>query len=668
MFVPALSSALLALCMAGTAPAQEADPHAGHDHATGPERPARTSPWSEEVVEAFSLIPVQDGGRVKPLSTFAGFQLLRINGKRSIETPEGEKLGPTEWFLDVLFHPQQAVTYDNFQVRNSAVLHAAGLDVAGKKKADRYSYMDLAPAIERLFELAREYSAIETKDQTAEQRDTLLLAHNVSTFETFTHYLDFADHRFETAASEPLRALYGGEELVGLSGVLAQMEPLRDHWFEVEGETEGPRSEEMLAAAALLTDLEQFAMGGRRGPAIVPPDADPHDHDEWMNPGGVVEAAFLGHPPVVQGLGLLTALEGMVASLGSPADMEVQARRVLDTAAGLASARGEYGRVSAEVAFYKWDFFSRALALFLLGFVLVAISWLTGPNRWLTRSIWAVSVVATLLVVAGVTYRCFLRGRPPVTTLYETILFITGSIGLVALFIEWVNRQRIALALTPIVGAMGMFLANKYELREAATAGDTMPSLVAVLDTNFWLATHVTSITLGYAAGLLAAAISHVWLIGKMFGVKRGNDGFYRTVTRMVYGVIAFALVFSVVGTILGGIWANYSWGRFWGWDPKENGALLICISQLFILHARLGGYVRDHGIHALSIVQGCVIAFSWWGVNQLGVGLHSYGFTEGIMFNLMLFWGAETLLLLGSGAWRLGQRGSGPPAAATGN
>ena len=194
-----------------------------------------------------------------------------------------------------------------------------------------------------------------------------------------------------------------------------------------------------------------------------------------------------------------------------------------------------------------------------------------------------------------------------------------------------------------------------------------MPSLVAVLDTNFWLATHVTAITLGYAAGLLAAAISHVWLLGKMFGFKRGNDAFFRTINRMVYGVLAFALVFSVVGTILGGIWANYSWGRFWGWDPKENGALLICLAQLFILHARLGGYVKAHGVHVLTIFQGGVVAFSWWGVNQLGVGLHSYGFTEGIMRNLVIFWAVEGLVVLASGAWAMGQKGRLEAASAQG-
>jgi hypothetical protein len=107
----------------------------------------------------------------------------------------------------------------------------------------------------------------------------------------------------------------------------------------------------------------------------------------------------------------------------------------------------------------------------------------------------------------------------------------------------------------------------------------------------------------------------------------------------MTYGVICFCLFFSIVGTVLGGVWANYSWGRFWGWDPKENGALMICLWSLVILHARMGGYIKDIGIAVNSIFLGMIVTFSWWGVNNLGIGLHSYGFTKGVWQALFISW-----------------------------
>src|SRR6185436_6892878 len=112
-----------------------------------------------------------------------------------------------------------------------------------------------------------------------------------------------------------------------------------------------------------------------------------------------------------------------------------------------------------------------------------------------------------------------------------------------------------------VLGVIGLFVANGYETLDKQ---DTMPSLVAVLDTNFWLATHVTAITIGYSAGMLAAALASFYLLGKLFGWKRHEPDTRRKLARTVYGVLCFAMIFSTVGTILGGIWANDSWGRFW--------------------------------------------------------------------------------------------------------
>jgi cytochrome c biogenesis factor len=115
----------------------------------------------------------------------------------------------------------------------------------------------------------------------------------------------------------------------------------------------------------------------------------------------------------------------------------------------------------------------------------------------------------------------------------------------------------------------------------------------------------------------------------------------------MNYGVICFCLFFSLVGTVLGGIWANYSWGRFWGWDPKENGALMICLWTLVILHGRMGGIIRELGINMCSVILAIIVTFSWWGVNNLGVGLHSYGFTDGVWGALFSSWGVMGVFLV---------------------
>jgi ABC-type transport system involved in cytochrome c biogenesis permease subunit len=163
-----------------------------------------------------------------------------------------------------------------------------------------------------------------------------------------------------------------------------------------------------------------------------------------------------------------------------------------------------------------------------------------------------------------------------------------------------------------------------------------MEMMQAVLDTNFWLSTHVTCVTLGYTttfvAGLMGIVYIAVGLTTNMLR-KTGSADF----ARAIYGVLCAGMFLSFVGTVLGGLWADYSWGRFWGWDPKENGALLIVIWIALILHARWAGLIKHRGLAVLSVLGIVVTSWSWFGTNFLGVGLHSYGFRQGAMMTLVL-------------------------------
>jgi ABC-type transport system involved in cytochrome c biogenesis permease subunit len=244
--------------------------------------------------------------------------------------------------------------------------------------------------------------------------------------------------------------------------------------------------------------------------------------------------------------------------------------------------------------------------------------------------------------------RVIITQRPPVTGLYDTIPFITGAFILVAIIAELITRRGIAIALAPIVGFTGLVLARLYEFGDATDPNDP---LLAVLRSNFWLSTHVITITLGYAAGFVTAALGLVYLFRRILKLDGGDQSSRRFLTRMTYGCVCFTLFLSLVGTVLGGIWANYSWGRFWGWDPKENGALLIVIWMLFILHARLGGFIKEWGTNLCAVFTAIVVTFSWWHVNLLGVGLHSYGFSESKKQAVFLFYALYgTVLLVGIG------------------
>src|SRR5439155_20127231 len=172
---------------------------------------------------------------------------------------------------------------------------------------------------------------------------------------------------------------------------------------------------------------------------------------------------------------------------------------------------------------------------------------------------------------------------------------------------------------------------------QLSSGGDTIAVLQAVLDTQFWLATHVVCITLGYAATYLAGLFGVLYVVCG-FATPLLDKGLRKELGRIIYGITCFAILFSFFGTVLGGLWADDSWGRFWGWDPKENGALIIVLWNALILHARWDKLVGERGLAVLAIGGNIVTSWSFFGVNQLGIGLHSYGFTSGVAVALDLF------------------------------
>ncbi len=596
-------------------------------------------PWSEKSLEIAEAIPVMDGGRIKPLSSYAGFTMLGIHGARSmkIEGVDGEvKLSPTEWLMDSVFRPQLAAELPTFRVDNSAVLEEVGIKPRGRR--DRYSYTDLEPGVAKLVERAQSYENIEKEQREPLQQQTIDLAYNIRSYEALLGYLSFARVGVEMPGSgregEP-------DQRANVSTLMATADMLRSQLQQAHqsGEPVNPRLQALLEQ---VIDLSNFA---KFGLFIIPP-TDP-ETEQWLSAGDAIMAVMTGGAgdPEVFREDIL-ALEAVGRHAGDDAGFREALAAVRDRFVERAKERGEYDHVPLEVSYYRANWFLNALVFFLIGTLTALPMWMTGRGKAgavLAGSTWLFTVAGLALCVVALVQRSVIMERPPVANLYDTIIFIGSTGVLLALLIELMTRRRFALGLAPILGTLLIVLARRYELGDAK---DHMDPLVAVLDSNFWLTVHVITITLGYSAGLLAAALSCGYIIIRGLGLDEGNRDLRRSLTGAVYGVICLTLFLSLVGTVLGGIWANYSWGRFWGWDPKENGALMIVLWTLVILHARLGGYIREWGLHLASVFTACVVAFSWWHVNFLGVGLHNYGFTAG-KGTIWVFYGVMGLFLI---------------------
>jgi ABC-type transport system involved in cytochrome c biogenesis permease subunit len=235
---------------------------------------------------------------------------------------------------------------------------------------------------------------------------------------------------------------------------------------------------------------------------------------------------------------------------------------------------------------------------------------------------WVLASIGLAFQVAGFVARTLISGRAPVTNMYESIIWVAFGTVLFALIFEAIYRSKYFLLGALPVAVVSLILADTQPV--ALNPG--INPLVPVLRDNFWLSTHVTTITLSYAAFLLALGIGHITL-GKIIGGKKPSGALYN----YLYRVLQVGVFLLAVGTILGAVWANYSWGRFWDWDPKETWALVTLLGYLFVLHGRIAGKWGGFGLSVGAVLCFLCVLMAWYGVNfVLGAGLHSYGFGSG--------------------------------------
>ena len=317
------------------------------------------------------------------------------------------------------------------------------------------------------------------------------------------------------------------------------------------------------------------------------------------------------------------------------------------------------GKAALEATSDRLNLNIGASGCFILALLGVFAGWLlTGQKGDHARRIAAGALAAGALgMTTMLVLRVIITGKPPVTNLYSSAVLVGFGIAWLGLLLDWIFARllRLNLGLGLLVGALAGFAALRIAFA-LQLGGDQRGPLQAVLDTPFWLSTHVLMITLGYSATFLAGLLGIVSILGGVCTRTLGKDGL-RALERATYGVVCFALLLSFIGTVLGGIWGDQSWGRFWGWDPKENGAMMIVIWNAIILHARWGGWARIRGMAILAVLGNIITAWSWFGVNQLGIGLHSYGFTDAATKALLIFVGSQVFVvavgLLPSSDWR---------------
>ena len=375
---------------------------------------------------------------------------------------------------------------------------------------------------------------------------------------------------------------------------------------------------------------------------LLPPD-EISKTDEWSSP---LEFIVNGRSPEPHQDAILNALQQYLAGRleGQEASMK---SAMANYKAALLMVPGELFDITVlkkETWMNRVILFYTSVGLYLFAFILLGLSWMIHPLL-LKRASYALLILGFLFHAYGIYLRMHIMGRPPVSTLYESVIFVAFIVILFAIILEYFRRDGLGIFVGTVSGSIFHFIGFGY-----SADGDTLGMLVAVLNSNFWLATHVTTITMGYGASLVAGFIGHLYLVQAIRQPE--NKSNLKSIFNNLFGITLIALFFTLFGTILGGIWADQSWGRFWGWDPKENGALLIVLWQLMMVHMRLSGLAKPAEFALGMALNNIIVALAWFGVNLLQVGLHSYGFDDGVARNLFIFIVLELIIGFGTYLW----------------
>jgi ABC-type transport system involved in cytochrome c biogenesis permease subunit len=580
----------------------------------------------------FGNLPVVFNGRLKPMDSLARNSLLQINEMQTLDLEswkspleKHETISAIQWLANVMMNPRAADAWPVFRVDNSDLIMFLKLpdretDQHVDKEHPAYSWNQIAPSLDAFDKENERVGQIEAAVRTSYERDVVKVHERMELYAQLANTIQPHDAQNWKQEMADYKSLISP----GVAAVRAQQS--------------GKKYDQNIFNG-FLEELQRFDyMSKLEPPLIVPPEQSQGD---WRNVGTIMLEAAKGgtvSPAVGQYAAMASALQNQDAAEFNSAVRDLRSSLIPTFSRTLA-------RTKAEVFFNQMQPFLNAMAIYVLAGLLAVISWflLSWSNlaEALRRSaLWLIGL-AFLIHTTGLIYRMVLEGRPPVTNLYSSAIFIGWGACLLGIILENFYKNGIGVVVSAGMGFITLIIAHNLALD-----GDTMEMMRAVLDTNFWLATHVVAVTTGYASTFVAGFLGLIYILRGVF-TKTLDSGTAKSLARMIYGIVCFATLFSFTGTVLGGIWADQSWGRFWGWDPKENGAMIIVLWNALILHLRWGGMIRERGLVNCAVFGNIVTSWSWFGVNMLGIGLHSYGFTEAAFTWLTLFVVSQLLFIV---------------------
>ncbi len=598
-------------------------------------------PKQVKSLESIKDIAVLDQGRIKPLETYGKNLLLQLSGKSHYQKEKA-----IHWTARFLFAPR--TTYDDkiFLINNPDIPEALRIT---PHKDRRYSYRELEPGFDKLKELAGVIQSMDEKNLSVVDKEILRVYGNLFLYiqlsGAFSYAIPHPDFLIEDAEVKKTMGLAENQDHFSFLDILNQSAQMEEISKKLDQKTENEWNDTEKRIVQIFGALNFWTEHYADCPIGLIPSADLRN-EEWYSPMDTILIEF-NHSNDHREIKLLRDL-AVAYWNGTQLEFDMSARAFKDSINARLSPHEKKSveRFSLELMYNKLNFLFWAKCVYLLAFLIFLIS-LISSRKFLYPTAVILTLTGFVFHLIALVLRILIMARPPVTNLFETFIFVGLISAALGLILERINKNWLGVAVSSFSGYILLTIAGKF-----GSDGDTMQMLVAVLNSNFWLSTHVIAITIGYAGCCVAGVMGHIYIL-QLLSSKVDQRSQEITFQNML-GVLGFGLTMSFLGTTLGGIWADQSWGRFWGWDPKENGALMIVLWSSIIFHARLAKIINPLGVAVGCVLTLVNVVWAWFGVNLLSVGLHSYGFTSGLANTLYVYLCVEiifisvTVLILG--------------------
>lgn len=514
--------------------------------------------------EALRFLPVQDAGRVKPFDAFAREMLQLVYGSEVYRAPSGDERPAVEIVLTWMLLPQYWDKQKFVRIDHKGLKDSLKLNTEEKYFTPKEIFEN--PRLTLVMQELQAFSVTKQK-MTPYYSAAQRLENQLGSYQMIK-----AGHAIRVVPPTPEQAKLS-EPLPGQ----APREPQK--WLavsELQGDLQSGFAEVVHAMVANLPS---------NGAGETPPVAEP------------------GGPSLEEALAKFKTLARAQNPELYPSDQII----------------------SIEVHDKSLHPFKITWVLYLIAAILLGLSWHLGNQR-IYGAGWLFAVLAFVMHTYGFGLRIYLTGRPPVSNMYESVVWVSWGCLVFSMVFEYLSRRRFVLLSGSLVGVICLIIADL-----APTILDpSLQPLEPVLRSNMWLTIHVLTITLSYSAFFLAWGLGNLGL-GFLLRGFGANDERVRVLVMSIYRAVQVGVVLLAAGIILGGVWADYSWGRFWGWDPKETWAFIALMGYLAILHGRLIGWVKNTGMMVCAVMGFNLVIMAWYGVNfVLGAGLHTYGMGAG--------------------------------------